>query len=943
MEQQQGKKILKSHADRQRFLAGSIVVFCLTLGGGVSVLSLLTRQNTPGILLMSTGSRLSMPQGVFHTLLIWIAALSAGAIMGLLIFLVAAISIVHALTHPQRKTQFIPLSSFMLDLPGEEVQFPPLFGNHRVRGLYVPYKGASTTIIVSPGYRRTLTDVLGVCKHLWQAGHSVLALEYWGHGKVVGVPVTLGYREVNDFLGAVEYAKKRAPQTRLGALGYSMGGAISIMGAARAHDVEAVVADSAFATHWGVVETALRRTLRFIPHIPTWVLRLLYHLADRILGWRAGYHFHQVSPLREISHLAPRPVLLIHGLEDTIVPSEDARSLYQAAMKPKALWLIPGTEHTQGYFTDSQAYVERITVFFDRFLRQRARPSLSPEHARSQPHPQERKDLTQTQSQPGPLVLPSERSALLPPTQKKQSSQLQGIRSSRASRVFAVFTGYPKAYWFLLLGTLINGTATFVLPFESLYLVSQRHFMVDQAAAIVALYGIGSCLSALLGGILADKIGRRPTILSGLLCLAATTFGLAFAQDARLIAVLTFLMGFWISWYRPASNAVLADLLPQERQAQANGLIYWAYNLGMAVSPLLASMLVPAIGYTILFCADGIGTMLFCLLIFLGLPETRPAEARPARSLPDHVPQETRQRGVWRDGRFLLFTGLSFLLTSVYFQSISTLPADMQAHGLDAIHYGLAISVNGLVVILLSLPLSNLLARMAPFKGLAMSAVLLGAGFGLTALADRLLAFPVYAGSVLVWTLGEILFVPVTATIVALLSPPPQRGLYQGVSRTSWGLSAFAGPLVGGMILQAWGSRLWIGCAVLGALLAGSFLLLGRKQSAPAPAPQKTKGTKEQLARAQEQMIAQVLLSLFTQILEIPQAEVTLTSNFFELGGDSDSLEMLLSEIQQCLHVSLLPGNLFENPVVFRLAAVIAREQQRQRPRTSKEPVRVNE
>ena len=232
MEQEQGKKILTSHTNKRRFLAGSIGVFCLTLGGGVSLLYLLMHQQTPGISLMPAGSSLSMPQGTFQTLLIWIGALGAGGIMGLLTFLGVAISIVHTLTHPQRKNHFIPLSSFMLDLPGEEVQFPPLFGNHRVRGLYVPYKGASTTIIVSPGYRRTLTDVLGVCKHLWQAGHSVLALEYFGHGKVVGVPVTLGYREINDFLGAVEYAKKREPQTRLGALGYSMGGAISQIGRA---------------------------------------------------------------------------------------------------------------------------------------------------------------------------------------------------------------------------------------------------------------------------------------------------------------------------------------------------------------------------------------------------------------------------------------------------------------------------------------------------------------------------------------------------------------------------------------------------------------------------------------------------------------------------------------------------------------------------------------
>ncbi|MGH2479686.1 MAG: MDR family MFS transporter, partial [Ktedonobacteraceae bacterium] len=64
----------------------------------------------------------------------------------------------------------------------------------------------------------------------------------------------------------------------------------------------------------------------------------------------------------------------------------------------------------------------------------------------------------------------------------------------------SVFAGYPTAYWYLLLGTLINGAATFVLPFEAIYLGSSRHLLVSQASAIVAMYGIGSCVSALVGG-----------------------------------------------------------------------------------------------------------------------------------------------------------------------------------------------------------------------------------------------------------------------------------------------------------------------------------------------------------------------------------------------------------------------------------------------------------
>ena len=279
--------------------------------------------------------------------------------------------IVDTLIRPKRLTSFYELYTFTpfeLDLPAEEITFPPVEGDHQVTGWYIPYPGATTTIIVCPGYRGRRADVLGTSAHLWKAGHNVLAFEYYGHGSVVGSPVTLGYRELNDFLGAIEYAKQRAPQTRLGAIGYSMGAAIALMAAARRPEVEAVIADSPFATHKSAVEYAVRRTL----HIPFVVFD---RITDTLLWWRAGYHFNQVEPIREIGKIAPRPVLLIHGLKDSIVDPEDAPKLYEAAGDPKELWLVPDAEHCGVYFVDREAYVEKMLNFFDLHLR-KSRPPI---------------------------------------------------------------------------------------------------------------------------------------------------------------------------------------------------------------------------------------------------------------------------------------------------------------------------------------------------------------------------------------------------------------------------------------------------------------------------------------------------------------------------------------------------------------------------------------
>src|SRR2546426_4980026 len=163
--------------------------------------------------------------------------------------------VVETLTRPKKGGVFdsYGFSPYELGLPAESIVFPSQDSEHQVSGWYIPREDATTTILICPGYRTRKADILGMCAHLWRANHNVLAFEYYGHGTVVGKPVTLGYREINDFLGAVTYAKERAPQTHLGVMAYSMGAVVAIMCCAKNADVEALVSDSAFATHWSVV------------------------------------------------------------------------------------------------------------------------------------------------------------------------------------------------------------------------------------------------------------------------------------------------------------------------------------------------------------------------------------------------------------------------------------------------------------------------------------------------------------------------------------------------------------------------------------------------------------------------------------------------------------------------------------------------------------------
>jgi MFS family permease len=375
----------------------------------------------------------------------------------------------------------------------------------------------------------------------------------------------------------------------------------------------------------------------------------------------------------------------------------------------------------------------------------------------------------------------------------------------------------PPTYWLLWLGTLINRLGGFVIPFLTLYLTGQRGIPVSQAALMVSLFGAGSFTASLTGGEVADRLGRRPVLLLSFLLAPLNMVALGLARSTALIALLCLIQGFFTDLYRPAVGAAIADLVPPEGRTRAYGYNYWAINLGAAIAPVVAGQMA-RLNYLLLFLGDALTTFVFGLIVLWGIKETRPVEAHHLA----RVGVKERLARLGSEPLLLLFSGLTLLFGTIYMQGNVTLPVDMQAHGLGAPQYGLAIATNGVLIVLLSISISRAAAHWPRFRALAVGALLLGAGFGLTAVTSTLLG---YALSIAIWTLGEIVAYTLAPAIFADLSPPELRGLYQGVFGAAWGLSLFTGPLLGGWVYQHLGGTvLWGGCLVLGALLSLGYL-----------------------------------------------------------------------------------------------------------------------
>jgi predicted MFS family arabinose efflux permease len=375
--------------------------------------------------------------------------------------------------------------------------------------------------------------------------------------------------------------------------------------------------------------------------------------------------------------------------------------------------------------------------------------------------------------------------------------------------------GFPADFWILWSGILVNRIGGLAFPFLSLFLIS-RGVPQNVAAAAVSCWGIGGLSAAFFGGWSADRIGRKFTLLTGLILSVVTMFTISWFKPLFLIFACAFLAGFAYDFQRPAVSAAVADLVPVSERVRAYALNYWAVNIGASIAPLIGGLLA-TISFHFLFSFEGTTSLLYFAIILFCFREPR-----------QHVPGVRRSPfAAFRDRRLVLLFGLACLLTGQFFQAYSTLPLVMSQKGLDAGDFSRALVTNGVTVVLLSIPISRLLQRWSPATGLSIAAICTGTGFFLTQFAHTT---PEYAATIFIWTLGEIAIASTTPALISRIAPPGQQGVYQASYSMSWSFGILLGPTVGGFVLQTFGEHaLWSGCGTLGLLAAVGFWFLFRR------------------------------------------------------------------------------------------------------------------
>lgn len=380
------------------------------------------------------------------------------------------------------------------------------------------------------------------------------------------------------------------------------------------------------------------------------------------------------------------------------------------------------------------------------------------------------------------------------------------------------YRSLPRVFWLLFAGTILNKAGSFVIPLLALYLTGERGFSEAAAGLVVSCYGAGSVSAGFVGGILADRIGRRRTMLLSLFWGAAAMLALGFMRDLAALALFAALMGFLSEMYRPAVAAMVADVVPAADRQRAYAHLYWAVNLGFAIAPTAAG-LVAQLDYFLAFAIDA-GTMAaYGLVVLAFLPETHPGAT--VRKHGD----DGGMGPVFADRVFMGFIVLVFLAAFVMWQSGVSLPIDMKHKGLGPATYGALVSVNGILIVLLQPWLARAVLAYPRTRVFIGSSLLMGVGFGLHGLVASPAGFAV---AIAVWTIGEIIAVPVAQATIADLAPPHMRGRYQGANSMAWAAASLCAPLVGGAVMGSFGGEwLWAGCFGLSALAALGHGLIG--------------------------------------------------------------------------------------------------------------------
>jgi len=381
---------------------------------------------------------------------------------------------------------------------------------------------------------------------------------------------------------------------------------------------------------------------------------------------------------------------------------------------------------------------------------------------------------------------------------------------------------YPRQFWILFFGQLVSSIGmSLVWPFMTIYVREKLDVTLTVVGLVLAANSGAGLVSQVIGGPLVDRFGRKIAMAVSLGSRSAIMISLGLADTLPSFVTLIMLSGFCGSLFNPALNAMVADMVEPEKRIEAYGLMRIVSNLGIAIGPAIGGFIATR-SYLISFAAAALASAIYFLIILFFTKETKPTTFVADT---DAAALTQGYGRLVRDVPFLAFCVTLGVMGIAYAQVMTILPVYIKdQYQIVESQYGLIMATNAAMVVLFQYPMAKLLKRVALAPALSVGSLFVALGLGTVAVSST---FSMFLVSMIVVTVGELIFAPSSTAFVANVAPETMRGRYMGVYGMSFGLSFGLAPAVGGMINDSLSPVLvWYSMAGVALLTAVSFLLI---------------------------------------------------------------------------------------------------------------------
>jgi MFS family permease len=397
--------------------------------------------------------------------------------------------------------------------------------------------------------------------------------------------------------------------------------------------------------------------------------------------------------------------------------------------------------------------------------------------------------------------------------------------SSVLERIQNVYQEYPPPFWVLMTGTFIDRLGTnLIMPFLAIYIVQRFDAKITQVGLIYTVFAIGSGVGNFLAGALADRFGRRFTLILGLVCAATARIALGLATSFTGLYIAAAFAGLFgaIGW--PAQLAMTADLLGPQKRANGFGIQRVVINSTFALGPLAGGFFGPRIGYLPLFVLDALTSYFVAVVVFSKLPETQPTKVQDSRR-ETFAQTLAGYRRVLQDGTFVAFVLISILTVTVFMQMSTTLSVYLiEFRQVSEAFFGALVMLNALMVVFLQIWISRWASKRPLLLIMMAGTAFYLVGFGSYGLPPSPALF---AFAMVLITIGEMLVIPTSQALTALLAPPDMRARYVATERLNWIVAQSLGPLAASAVMDRFDPRwVWAGCSMICAVSIVSFYRL---------------------------------------------------------------------------------------------------------------------